>query len=173
LIQKTSYTRFTGTVVADLVVKDDKISTEIQFPHSTGKTVRVAIVTDDLLKDIESGKIEFDVLVTSPQFMPKLAKFARVLGPKGLMPNPKNGTITPDPEKRAKELSGGKVTLKTEKKAPLMHVTLGKTDLKPTDLAQNAEALIKAIGARKILKMVLSATMSPGIKVDLTPFQSV
>jgi large subunit ribosomal protein L1 len=172
LIQKTSYTKFVGTIVADLVTKDDKVNVDVKFPHSTGKTVRVAIATDALLADIEAGKIDFDILVTEPKMMPKLAKYARVLGPKGLMPNPKNGTIAPDPEKRAKELSGGKTTVKTEKKMPLMHVTIGKTDLKAVDLVDNTKALIKAVGPKKIVKLVLSATMSPGIKVDLTPYQT-
>jgi len=172
LIQKTSYTKFVGTIVADMVTKDDKVNVDVKFPHSTGKTVRVAIATDALLSDIEAGKIEFDVLVTAPAMMPKLAKYARVLGPKGLMPNPKNGTINPDPEKRAKELSSGKTTVKTEKKMPLMHVTIGKTDLKAGDLVDNTEALIKALGPKKITKLVLSATMSPGVKVDLAPYQT-
>jgi large subunit ribosomal protein L1 len=173
LVTKTSYSKFPGTVVADLVTKDAKISAEVRFPHSTGKTLRVAVATEDLLKDIEAGKLEFDILVTKPQMMPKLAKFAKVLGPKGLMPNPKNKTIVDDPEKRQKELASGKVTVKTEKKSPLMHVVIGKTDLKAKKLEENLDTLIKAIGGRKILKLVLSATMSPGIKVDLTPYQAI
>ena len=172
LVIKTSYTKFTGTIVADLVTKNDKVSAEIRFPHSTGKSLRVAIATEDLLKDIEAGKLDFDLLVTAPIMMPKLAKYARTLGPKGLMPNPKNGTISPDPEKRQAELQGGKISVKTEKKSPLMHVTVGKTDTKVQDLVDNVEALIAALGPKKIVKLVLSATMSPGIKVDLTPYQS-
>jgi large subunit ribosomal protein L1 len=173
LAKKTSYTKFAGTIVADLVTKDDKATAEITFPHSTGKTIRVAIATDDLLKDIEAGKLDFDILVTAPLMMPKLAKYARVLGPKGLMPNPKNQTISPNPEKRKAELEGGKITVKTEKKSPLMHVTIGKTEMTETDLFDNAEMLIKALGPKRILKLVLSATMSPGIKVDLTPYQAI
>lgn len=173
LLTKTSYTSFTGTVTAELVVKDQKTQAEITFPHSTGKTIKVAIASEDLLAKIDQGELDFDVLVTKPELMPKLAKYAKILGPKGLMPNPKNQTIVADPEKRAKELAGGKTTLKTEKKAPLMHVTLGKTDLGAKKLMENTEALIKAVGGRKILKLVLSATMSPGIKVDLSPYQTL
>jgi large subunit ribosomal protein L1 len=172
LVKKTSYTKFPGTVVADLVTKDDKVSAEVKFPHSTGKSLRVAIATEELIKDIDAGKLDFDILVTAPAMMPKLAKYARTLGPKGLMPNPKNQTITPNPEKRKAELEGGKVTVKTEKKSPLMHVTLGKTDMDEKDLAENLETLINSLNPKKIVKLVLSATMSPGIKVDLSPYQT-
>lgn len=173
LVKKSSYSRFAGTVVADLVTKDSKLTANIKFPHSTGKSIRVAIATDELLTDIAAGKIDFDLLVTKPDMMPKLAKYARVLGPKGLMPNPKNQTITPDPEKRKQELEGGTISIKTEKKSPLMHIVIGKTDMPDKDLVENTEALIKALGPRKLVKLVLSATMSPGIKVDLTPYQAL
>ena len=168
LVVKTSYSKFTGSVVADLIVKDEKVSAEITFPFSTGKTVRVAIATDELLAKVEAGSIDFDVLVTHPSFMPKIARLAKILGPKGLMPNPKNGTVSPDPEKRAKELAGGKLTVKTERKAPLMHIIVGKTNQEAKELAANVETLIKAIGVTKISKLTLSATMSPGVKVDLS-----
>jgi len=170
MVIQTSYSKFTGTVMADLIVKDDKVSAEVAFPYSTGKTIRVAVMSDELISQIEAGTINFDVLVTHPSFMPKLAKLAKILGPKGLMPNPKNGTISPDPDKRAKELATGKTTIKTERKAPLIHALIGKTNQDPKELAANTEALIKAIGPSKITKLVLSATMGPGIKVDLTKF---
>ena len=129
---------------------------------------RVAIASVELIAKIEAGTIEFDVLVTHPSFMPKLARLAKVLGPKGLMPNPKNGTVSPDPEKRAKELAGGKTTVKTERKAPLMHVIVGKTNQEAKEIGANVETLVKAIGAGRIIKLTLSATMSPGVKVDLS-----
>ncbi len=168
LVLKTSYSKFIGTVIADLVVKDEKVSAEVTFPYSTGKVTRIAIVSDELLAKIEAGVIDFDVLVSHPSFMPKIARLAKVLGPKGLMPNPKNGTVTPDPEKRAKELAGGKTTIKTERKAPLIHALIGKANQPAKEVAANATALVKAIGAGKITKMTLSATMGPGIKVDLS-----
>ena len=166
LIKKLSYTKFAGTITAEGVIKEEGDKITVNFPHSTGKSVRVAIVDEDLLKDIEAGKIEFDVLLTTPMFMPKLAKFARTLGPKGLMPNPKNETITTDPLKKKAELEGGRTIIKAEKKAPLIHVSLGKTDTDTKALVENLEALIKAAGD-KLVKLSLSATMSPGIKVDL------
>lgn len=155
-----------STITADINCKDT-LQVELTFPHSTGKTSRVGIVTDEILADIAKGVIEYDVLIASPAFMPKLAKHARVLGPKGLMPNPKNGTVTPDPEKKLKELSGGKVTVKTEKKSPLMHVQIGKIDQDTKELIANIETLVKVIGSGKITKITVSGTMTPGIKVDL------
>lgn len=164
LIKKLSYSNFSGTITAEGVLLEVGDKFEMTFPHSTGKTIRVAIANDDLLKTIEAGVIDFDVLLTTPQFMPKLAKLARVLGPKGLMPNPKNGTITPHPEDRQKELEAGKTLIKTEKKAPLIHVNLGKTTDSTEALVENLEALKKAAG-RRLLRLSIAATMSPGVKV--------
>jgi large subunit ribosomal protein L1 len=171
MLKKTSYSKFAGTVVADIVVKDDKLTAELTFPHSTGKQRKVEVVTEALLKKIEAGEIDFDVLIAQPEQMKDIAKLAKVLGPKGLMPNPKNGTITKDPEKRKKELEGGKMMVKTEKKAPLMHVVVGKTDMKEKELTENITVLIMALNAKRMVKLVLSSTMSPGIKVDLAEFQ--
>ena len=167
LVKKASYSKFAGTISADLVLKDTNNQINVVFPHTTGKQLRVAIVDDALLTDVEAGKIDFDVLLTAPQYMPKLAKLARILGPKGLMPNPKNNTIVSDPEKAKAELLGGKTVLKTERKAPLLHATLGKTTSSTTDLVENLQALIKATDG-KTLKCTVSATMSPGVKVSLT-----
>lgn len=170
IVITTSYSKFPGTIITDLVVKDEKVTAEVAYPFSTGKTVRIAVVSEAIIKDIEAGKMEFDILVTSPEFMPKLAKLARVLGPKGLMPNPKNGTVVPNPEKRAKELASGKTTIKTERKAPLIHAIVGKTTQPASEIVANVTALIKAVGTSKITKVTLSATMSPGIKVDFAKF---
>jgi large subunit ribosomal protein L1 len=104
--------------------------------------------------------------------MPKIAKLAKILGPKGLMPNPKNNTVTPDPEKRAKELASGKTTIKTERKAPLIHALIGKVNQPAKELEANVTALIKGLSILKIKKLTLSATMSPGVKVDLSKFSA-
>lgn len=166
LVKKLSYSKFEGTITADVVVKEAGQSITLTFPHSTGKTIRVEVASDAVIEQIEAGTIDFDILVTSPQFMPKLAKLARVLGPKGLMPNPKNGTISENPAAKKKELEGGQITIKTEKKAPLMHVTLGKTSMETKELVENLQALIEALNT-KALKMSISATMSPSVKVTL------
>jgi large subunit ribosomal protein L1 len=172
LLQKTSYSKFVGTVSVDALVRDEKLNIETTFPHATGKKNRVAIVTEELLESILKGTIDFDVLIATPQMMPKVARAAKVLGPKGLMPNPKNRTVTEDVEKRKKELEAGSMAIKTERKAPLIHVTIGKVNQSEKELIANVEHLIKMVGPRQIKKMTISATMSPGIKVDLSEYQA-
>ena len=166
LVKKLSYSKFVGSIEAHLVVREEGLAVNLALPHSTGKSVKVAIVDKKLLTDIEAGNIDFDVLVAHPEFMPKLAKHARILGPKGLMPNPKNGTLTPNPELKKKELEAGKFVLKTEKKAPLMHLIIGKTDMETKDLVENIKALMTTLKG-KILKLSIAASMSPGIKVNV------
>ncbi len=167
LVKKLSYTKFDGSVEAHMVVKELATKADITFPHSTGKSVKVAIASDEVIKQIEDGNIDFDVLLTTPVFMKKLAKYARVLGPKGLMPNPKNGTLTDKPEAKKKELEAGKISLKTEKKQPLIHVVIGKTNMDTKDLVENIEALFKVFKG-KLVKMSISASMSPGVKVEIS-----
>lgn len=167
LVKSLSYSSFEGTITADVVVKEVGVAGSVTLPHAAGKTKKVAIVTDELLKDIEAGKLDFDALVSSPEFMPKLAKFARVLGPKGLMPSPKTGTLTPNPEAKKKELEAGQMTLRTDKKQPLLHVTIGKISSPTEQLVENLEALVKALGSN-VRKVAVSATMSPGVRVDFS-----
>ncbi|MGD9128907.1 MAG: 50S ribosomal protein L1 [Candidatus Woesebacteria bacterium] len=166
LVKKLSYSKFDGTITAALVVKKPGEKAELNFPHATGQTVKVAIVSPAVLKKINDNQIDFDVLLATPQDMPKITKFAKILGPKGLMPNPKNGTLTPNPELKKKELAAGKMTIKTEKKAPLMHVTVGKVSMDSKALLENVQALIKALKG-KISKMSLAASMSPSVKVAI------
>ena len=167
MVKRSSYAKFDASITVDGVVREIGEQGSLTFPHSTGKSFAVAIVTDELIEQIEAGNIDFDVLLTTPAFMPKLAKFARVLGPKGLMPNPKNGTITQDPAAKKKELEKGKVTIKTEKKAPLIHVIVGKKSFESDQLVANIEALIATLDAR-LKKLTISAAMGPGIKVKLS-----
>jgi large subunit ribosomal protein L1 len=166
LVKKASYSKFDGTIVASLVVREIGALGSISLPHSTGKTVRVAIVDDAVLSDIESGKLDFDILITTPSFMPKLAKHARVLGPKGLMPNPKNGTVTENPELKKAELQKGTFSLKTQKKAPVAQVVVGKASMDTVKLADNVAALITTLTG-KLLKLTLAASMSPSVKVSV------
>lgn len=169
LVKSGNITKFVSTVTLhlNLVTKDTPTRVELTFPHMAGAAKRVAIVSDELLKDIEKGKIEFDILVTSPAFMPKLAKYAKVLGPKGLMPSPKAGTVTPDPEKKAKEFAAGKTVVKAEPKFPLMHVTVGKIDQAEAELVANIKALLDAVKLKNVTKATLASTMSPGVKLQL------
>lgn len=159
------------TVTADIIHADDKVSVELSFPYSTGKSVRVAVADDTILAAIEKGQIDFDVLVASPDYMPKLARLAKILGPKGLMPNPKTGTLTKDTDKKKKELEAGRTSVRTEKKAPLIHVQIGRADMKAEELLANLSALVKVLNPVKVKKLVISSTMSPGIKIDLASYQ--
>lgn len=166
LAQETSITKFNGSIDVHLVVKEKGLKGEIKFPHSTGKQTKIVIADDKVLKKIEKGKIDFTLLLATPAMMPKLAKYAKILGPRGLMPNPKAGTITDKPEETIKKMAG-KVQFRTEAKVPLIHLTIGKVNSKTKDLEANLEALVKVVGLRNIQKAVLASTMGPGIKIDL------
>lgn len=172
LVKQTSLTKFDGTVelhvnLNPLTLGEKKdFRTGVSLPHGTGKEVKVLIADDKIIDEITAGKINFDILVAHPQMMPKLAKVARILGPKGLMPNPKTGTVTPDPEKRAKELSSGQVNIKTEPGNPIIHMPIGKVSFADKDICDNIEAVLKALSG-KVAKVSLSATMGPGVKVQI------
>lgn len=174
LLKKTSTTKFDGTVESHLnlnpaLFSKDKsnLSGSVVLPHGTGKKRRVAIATEELIDMVANDKIDFDVLVAHPSLMPKLAKVAKILGPKGLMPNPKNKTVTADPEKRAQELEGGEVNWKTEPSQPIIHQPIGKVSFTDAQIEENLIALIKSVGTGKIAKLTVNATMGPGIRVDV------
>lgn len=160
------------TLTADINYHDEKFSGEVSLPHSTGKTLKVAIADDKLLEKVAKGDIDFDVLLAEPSMMSKVAKHAKTLGPKGLMPNPKNQTVTKNPQKRKKELEAGKLAIKTERKAPIIHVQIGQTTQKPKQIQENIESLVKFLNPNKISRLTLSSTMSPGVKIDLSSFST-
>jgi len=173
LIKLTSITKFDGTVelhvnMNPLSLGDKKdIRGSVTLPHGTGKQIRVVVADDKILEEITAGKINFDILVAHPSMMPKLAKVARVLGPKGLMPNPKTGTVTPDVEKRVKELSNGQVNFKSEPENPIIHLAVGKVSFEEQKLKENIEAALLAMGKSKILKATIATTMGPGVKLAI------
>lgn len=174
LVKKTSLTKFDGTVELHINLNPMSLGStkgdyrgSVSLPHGTGKEVKVAIADDALLTKIESGTIDFDVLVAHPSMMSKLAKLAKILGPKGLMPNPKNGTVSPTPEKRAKELAHGQVNFKAEPGNPIIHMPVGKVSFEDKKLEDNVTAIFAAIGTSKILRATLAATMGPGVKVAI------
>lgn len=167
LVKKTSYSKFNGSVEVHINLLEKGIKVSVTLPHGTGKERRIAVCNDKVLKEIEVGKINFDALVATPEFMPKLAKFAKILGPKGLMPNPKQGTVTTDPEKVIAELKAGRMDLKTESEAPIIHTVIGKVDFDKKKLVENFNKLIEAIGKPKIKSVFIKATMGPSIKVAL------
>lgn len=175
LVKKTSLTKFDGTVELHINLNPMSLGStkgdyrgSVSLPHGTGKEVKVAIADDALVAKIEAGTIDFDVLVAHPSMMSKLAKLAKTLGPKGLMPNPKNGTVSPTPEKRAKELSSGQVNFKAEPGNPIVHMPVGKVSFEDKKLVENVAAIFAAIGNSKIAKVTLTSTMGPGIKVMLS-----
>jgi len=167
LLKKMNQFGFDQTVELHLNVDKTGLKGEVELPYSTGKTVRVAIVDDKVLAKIEKGEIDFDVLITHPSYMPKLARFARVLGPKGLMPNPKAGTISDKPEEVAKKFEKGLLRWKTEPKFPLIHQAVGKLSLDEEKLIANALAFLKSVGRAYIRTAFIKATMTPSIKVNL------
>ena len=197
LALKTNTAKFDGTLEiharlgVDPRQADQNIRTTIVLPHGNGKSVRVAVFApldevkkakaagadiaadEEFLKQLEKGTIDFDVLISTPQYMPKLGKFARLLGPKGLMPNPKAGTVTTDVTKAVKEAKAGKVEYRVDKQA-IVHIGFGKTSFKPEQLVANAEAFLESLKQQKpaslkgtyIKSLYLTTTMGPSITIE-------
>ncbi len=180
LVKETSYTKFPGTLEIHINTAIKGVRGLVALPFASGKKIRICafgkgaeesgadlVGDEEKLKNIEKGKIDFDVLVTTPEWMPRLARMAKVLGPRGLMPNPKNGTVTSDLKKTVTELQSGKAEYKTEKVGKVIHLSLGKLSQPDEELVQNVKTLLGAIGKTKIKQATLSPTMGPGVKVDL------
>ncbi len=167
LLEKLQRKSFDETVELHLNTHSTGLSGNVTLPNGTGKKTRVAIADDKLIAEIEKGIISFDILVAKPDMMVKLAKVAKILGPKGLMPNPKNGTITTNPEDVAKKYEGGQVNFKTEAKSPIMHLTVGKMSFGKEKLTQNLDSLFSAVKKSNIANATLKSTMSPGLKVKI------
>lgn len=197
LAQKTNPAKFDATVEAHVRLgvdprqADQNIRTTVVLPNGNGKTVRVAVFApldeakkaaaagadiaedEEFLKRLEKGTIEFDVLVSTPAYMPKLGKFARLLGPKGLMPNPKAGTVTTDIEKAVKEAKAGKVEYRVDKQA-IVHIGLGKVSFGTEKLLENANVFFDSLKAQKpaslkgsyVKSVFLTTSMGPSISVE-------
>lgn len=174
LLEKLKTAKFDETIELHINTTERGVMINITLPHGTGKKIRVVIAdpsaepeTDVLLKKLESGTIDFDVLIATPAAMPKLARFAKILGPRGLMPNPKSGTITTKPKELAKKYTDGQIMIKTESKSPIIHLAVGKISFGKEKLAENIKSVFGAITAEKIKNVTLKSTMSPGIKVKI------
>jgi large subunit ribosomal protein L1 len=170
---------------------DQNIRTTVVLPNGNGKTVRVAVFApldeakkakaagadiaedEEFLKQLDKGEINFDVLISTPAYMPKLGKYARLLGPKGLMPNPKAGTVTTDIEKAVKEAKAGKIEYRVDKQA-IVHIGLGKTNFDQKALLENATAFFDSLKAQKpaslkgsyVKSVYLTTSMGPSILVE-------
>lgn len=170
---------------------DQNIRTTLVLPNGNGKTVRVAVFApldvcktakaagadiaedEEFLKQLEKGVIDFDVLISTPQYMPKLGKYARLLGPKGLMPNPKAGTVTMDVEKAVKEAKAGKVEYRVDKQS-IVHIGLGKVSFGADKLLENTNAFLESLKAQKpaslkgtyVKSVFITTTMGPSIAVE-------
>ena len=170
---------------------DQMVRGTVNLPHGTGKTARVIVFavgekaeaavaagadevgSDDLIEKIQGGFLDFDAAIATPDQMAKVGKIARVLGPRGLMPNPKTGTVTPDVAKAVNEIKGGKINFRVDKQANL-HFVIGQASFDETKLAENYGAAIDEImrakpsssKGRYLKKVVVSTTTGPGIQVD-------
>jgi large subunit ribosomal protein L1 len=170
LLHAVNLTKFDPTVELHLNLTKPGVTVSVELPYPTGKTRKIGIADDEFIKKLESGdlNLNLDLLLASPAQMPKLVKFAKVLGPKGLMPNPKSGTVVADPAAAAKKLTGSNtITLKTEKSAPLIHTVTGKLSQPETELTANIQAIIASLTPSGISKIVLKTTMSPAIKLQI------
>ncbi len=165
--------KFDETVELHINTNTGGVTGSVVLPHGTGKQMKIAILAvakdpkgaEALIKEIEGGKINFDILIATPDSMPKLAKVARILGPKGLMPNPKNGTVTPKPEEVAEKFKAGQLNYKTEAKAQVIHVSVGKVSFGATKLAENINTFLNTLDNSKVKSIYLKSTMSPSFKL--------
>jgi large subunit ribosomal protein L1 len=177
---------------------DQMVRGAVVLPHGTGKKVRVAVFakgakvdeakeagadivgTDELVEMIQAGNIDFDVVVAAPDCMGVVGKIGRILGPKGLMPNPKTGTVTPDVATAVKNVKGGQVAFRVDKKGNI-HAGIGKSSFDSDKIAENIIAFVTAINKQKpasakgryIKNAALSLTMSPAVKFDLNELADI
>ena len=169
ILAKLSKASKLKTVELHLNTRETGLRGELKLPHSTGKDIKIAIFSDEVAAKIPANTIDFDILLCTPADMPKIARFAKILGPKGLMPNPKSGTVTEHPEERAKQLAGGgTLPYKTEAKFPIIHLNLGSITQKNDDLVDNINEAIKSINVTKIKSAYLSCTHTPSVKLAIS-----
>jgi large subunit ribosomal protein L1 len=203
LAQKTSYVKFDASV--DVAINlgvdprhaDQNVRGAVALPHGLGKTVRIVVFAkgekaieaknygvefvggDDLADKIKEGWMDFDQVVSTPDMMAVVGKLGRILGPRGLMPNPKMGTVTFDLKQAIEELKTGRAEFRVDKNG-IVHTCVGKTSMPADKLQDNVKAVVDAVLKAKpqsskgtyLKKISLSATMGPGIKVDAAPFRA-
>jgi large subunit ribosomal protein L1 len=198
LARQTTFVDFDATIEAHLRLgvdprhADQMVRGTVVLPHGTGKVVRVAVFAqgdkaqealragadevgaEDLVKKIEAGWLEFDVALATPDSMGMVGRLGKILGRRGLMPNPKAGTITFDLERAIREVKGGRVEFKVDKTA-IIHVPVGKSSFEPSALVDNLAALVDAVNRARpsgakgqyLRGLTIASTMGPGIRVDV------
>jgi len=198
LLKETSYAAFDGTAEAHIRLgvdprhADQMVRGTVVLPFGTGKKVRVVVFAqaekaqeamragadevggEDLVKRIEAGWLEFDIALAAPDMMGMVGRLGRILGRRGLMPNPKSGTITFDLERAVREVKGGRVEFKVDKSG-IIHVPFGKTSFEPEQLRENLAALVDAISRARpntvkgqyFRNLTVASSMGPGIRVDV------
>jgi large subunit ribosomal protein L1 len=197
IAKQSSPTKFDGTVEVAMRLgvdprkADQMVRGTVSLPHGTGKTARVIVFatgdkaaeataagadrvgSDDLIQEIQEGFLDFDAAIATPDQMAKVGRIARILGPRGLMPNPKTGTVTPDVAKAVADIKGGKISFRVDKQANL-HLVIGKASFSPEQLVENYAAALdeilrakpSAAKGRYLKKVTFTTTMGPGIPVD-------
>jgi large subunit ribosomal protein L1 len=204
MVKETAKTKFDPTV--DVAMRlgvdprkaDQMVRGTVNLPHGTGKTARVLVFAagdkaeearaagadhvgaDDMLEKVSQGWLDFDAVVATPDMMGKVGRLGRVLGPRGLMPNPKTGTVTTDVAKAVSDIKGGKIEFRVDRHANL-HFVIGKASFPEPQLAENYAAALEEVlrlkpassKGRYLRKVTLSTTMGPGIPVDPTRTRNV
>ncbi len=203
LLKKAAFAKFNETVElamrlgVDPKHADQMVRGTVVLPHGLGKSKRVIVIAsgekvreareagadevggDDLVQKIQGGWMEFDAVIATPDIMKSVGKLGKVLGPRGLMPNPKTGTVTVDVARAVKEVKAGKVEFRVDKTG-IIHCPLGKVSFEAEKLAENAHALISSIikakpasaKGRYVRSIVVSSTMGPGIAIDLASVEA-
>ena len=204
LLKEINYAKFDASVDVDVRLgvdpkkSDQMVRGVVTLHHGTGKEIKVLVFCtpdkeqeakdagadyvglDDYIKKIEDGWTDIDVIITMPAVMAKVGKLGRVLGPRGLMPNPKAGTVTPDVGKAVKDVKAGKIDFKVDKFG-IIHAGIGKISFEPEKIAENASEIIQIISKLKpasakgtyFKSINLSSTMSPGIKIDKSSIEGI
>ena len=201
LVKKLAKAKFLESVEAHISLNIDpkyanqQLRTSLILPHGTGKTLKIAVFTesenikeaialgadyvgsDDLLEKISLGSIDFDILITSPSLMPKLTKLGKILGPKGLMPSPKSGTVSTDLKSTINEFKKGKLEYRADKTG-IVHLNFGKASFTEEQLKENLQAIYQSVEKNKpsgikgkyFKSFYICTTMSPSIQVELSSF---
>ena len=204
VVKKAAFAKFNETVEVAIRLgvdpkhADQMVRGTVVLPHGLGKSKRVVVIAsgdkvreareagadevggDDLVQRIQGGWLEFDAVIATPDMMKSVGRLGKVLGPRGLMPNPKTGSVTLDVARSVKEVKAGKVEFRVDKTG-IIHCPVGKVSFEATQLAENAQALIMSVikakpataKGRFVRSIVISSTMGPGVPIDLASVEAM